>query len=68
MLEQLGITINLTDTPEYDKFADYYLNHNRLMRFLLRTFKWTKVSGLIFQAQCAELTAIIEKVTHERNE
>ncbi len=61
ILENLGITINLTDTPEYKKYADYYLNRNRLMRYLLRTFKWTKVMELKFNAQSAFLLAVLEK-------
>jgi len=61
ILDNLGITINLTELPEHKEYADYYLNRNRLVRWYLRTFEWTKLSSLLFQVQCAELNAIMEK-------
>ena len=47
--------------PEHKEYAEYYLNRSRLMRFLLRIFKWTKVAELQFNAQCALLTATLEE-------
>lgn len=61
ILKDIGITINLTEMPEHKEYAEYYLNRNRLMRFLLRTFKWTKVKELQFRVQCALLNATLEK-------
>ena len=61
ILENLGLKINLTDMPEHKEYADYYLNRNRLMRYLLRTFKWTKVMELKFNTQSAFLLAVLEK-------
>jgi hypothetical protein len=55
-----GITVNMTEMPEYKDYAEYYLNRNRLMRYLLRTFKWTKVQELKFKVQLAILTATLE--------
>lgn len=61
ILKDVGITINLTEMPEHKEYAEYYLNRSRLMRFLLRTFKWTKVAELQFRVQCALLNATLEK-------
>ena len=61
ILENLGITINLTDMPEHKEYADYYLNRNWLMRYLLRIFEWNKVKELRFQVQCALLNEVLEK-------
>lgn len=61
ILKNLGIIINLTDMPEYKEYMDYYLNRNRLMRYLLRTFKWTKIMELKFNAQVAFLNEILER-------
>ena len=61
IFDNLGITINLTEMPEYKEYEEYYLHRNRLMRFLLRTFKWANVKELEFKIQCALLNATIEK-------
>ena len=61
ILENLGININLTEMPEHKEYAEYYLNRSRLMRYLLRTFKWAKVMELKFNTQSAFLLAVLEK-------
>ncbi len=61
VLDDLGITVNVTEMPEYKKYVEYYLSRNRLTRWYLRTFEWAKLSSLLFQVQCAELNAIMEK-------
>ena len=61
MLEDIGITINLIEMPEYKEYAKYYLNRNTLMRFYLQIFKRAKVKELRFQSQCALLNEVLEK-------
>jgi len=61
ILDNVGITINLTEMPEYKEYAEYYLNRGELMRCLLLMFRGTKVKELQLKAQCALLTATLEK-------
>ena len=61
ILENLGITINVTDMPEYKEYVNYYLGRNWLVRWYLRTFKRADVMDLKWQVQCALLAATLEK-------
>lgn len=61
ILEDIGITVTITKTPEYKEYERYYLNRNRLMRFLLRTFKWCEVARLVFAVRCALLNEVLER-------
>ena len=61
ILENIGITINLTDMPEHKEYTEYYLNRNWLARWYLRMFKWAKVMELKFNVQSAFLLAVLEK-------
>ena len=61
MLKDIGITINLTEMPEYKEYVEYYLNHGELMRCLLRMFRRSKVEELQFNVQCALLNATLEE-------
>ena len=61
IFDNVGITVNMTEMPEYKEYAEYYFNRNKLMRYLLRTFKWANVEELRFKVQCALLTETLEK-------
>jgi hypothetical protein len=61
IFNNVGLTVNLTEMPEYKEYAEYYFNRNWLMRFLLRTFRSTKIEELRLKVQCALLSAILEK-------
>ena len=61
ILDNFGITINLTEMPEHKEYAKYYLNRGEMMRCLLRMFRWSKVKELEFNVQCALLNATLEK-------
>ena len=61
MLKDIGITINLTEMPEYKEYVEYYLNRGELMRCLLRMFRRSKVEELQFNVQCALLNATLEE-------
>ena len=61
IFDNLGITVNLTEMPEHKEYTEYYWNRNRLMRFLLRTFKGNKVEELRINVQCAFMSAVLEK-------
>ena len=61
ILKDIGITVNLTDMPEYKEYAEYYLNRNWLVRFFLQLFSKDKVNGLQHDVRCALLNEILER-------
>ena len=61
ILENIGITINLTEMSEHKEYAEYYLNRNWLVRWYLRIFKWANVKELQFNVQVALLNEILER-------
>ncbi len=63
ILENTGITVNLTEFPEHKEYAEYYLNRNWLVRWYLRMFKWANVKELQFNVRVALLNEVLEKGT-----
>jgi hypothetical protein len=61
ILDNVGITVNLTEMPEHKEYAEYYLNRGELMRCLLLMFRRAKVEELQFKVQCVLLNAVIEE-------
>ena len=61
MPDNVGITINLTEMPEYKEYAEYYFNRSRLVKWYLRKYKLTKVQVLQLRVRCALLSATLEK-------
>ena len=65
VFENLGITVNLSKLPEYQIYRKAYLDKSRLVRFLLRTFLWTKIAKLSWDVRVAYLQKILEMGPHD---
>ena len=55
VLDNLRLTINLTDMPEHKEYSRYYLSHNWLVRFFLQVFRKDKLDDLRHNVQVALL-------------
>ena len=61
ILENLGLTINLTDMPEHKEYVNYYLGRNWLARLFLGIFRNSKVKELRYDVQVALLNEVLER-------
>ena len=61
ILEDIGITINVTDMPEHKEYVNYYLGRNWLVRLFLGVFRNSKVEELRHDVQVALLNEVLER-------
>ena len=65
VLGNLGLTVNVSNLPEYQAYQAFYVNRSPMMRFLLRTFLKRKIAAYKQDAQVAVIRRVIKQIEEE---